>query len=69
MFVEALHRQPYIEYLLDLLLSDSVEERAFVVAEYGKEVKKIEQRISEFTARHSAGCDERSRSHSAGTER
>ena len=69
LFVEALHRQPYIEYLLDMLLSDSVEERAFVVAEYGKEVKKIEQRISEFTASHPAGCDERSRSHSAGTER
>ena len=50
LFVEALHRQPYIEYLLDLLLSDSIEERAFVVAEYGKEVRKIEQRISEFIA-------------------
>lgn len=50
LFVEALHRQPYIEYLLDLLLSDSIEERAIVVAEYGKEVRKIEQRISEFIA-------------------
>ena len=69
LFVEALHRQPYIEYLLDLLLSDSIEERAIVVAEYGKEVRKIEQRISEFTASHPAGCDERSRSHSARTER
>ena len=48
LFVEALHRQPYIEYLLDLLLSDSIEERAFVVAEYGKEVKKIEQRLSKL---------------------
>ena len=44
LFVEALHRQPYIAYLLDLLLSDSIEERAFVVVEYGKEVRKIEQR-------------------------
>ena len=69
LFVEALHRQPYIEYLLDLLLSDSIEERAIVVAEYGKEVRKIEQRISEFIASHPAGCDERSRSHSARTER
>ena len=69
LFVEALHRQPYIEYLLDLLLSDSIEERAFVVAEYGKEVRKIEQRISEFISSYPAGCDERSRSHSAGTER
>ena len=28
LFVEALHRQPYIEYLLNILLSDSIEERA-----------------------------------------
>ena len=69
LFVEALHRQPYIEYLLDILLSDSIEERASVVAEYGKEVKKIEQRISEFTASHPAGRHERSRSLSAGAER
>ena len=69
LFVEALHKKSYVEYLLDSLLSDSIEERAFVVAEYGKEVRKIEQRISEFTASHPAGCDERSRSHSAGTER
>ncbi len=70
LFVEALHRQPYIEYLLDILLSDSIEERASVVAEYGKEVKKIEQRISEFTASYPAGpCFEHSRSLSAGAER
>ena len=69
LFVEALHKKSYVEYLLDSLLSDSIEERAFVVAEYGKEVRKIEQRISEFTASHPAGCDERSRSHSDGTER
>ena len=69
LFVEALHRQPYIEYLLDILLSGSMEERASVVAEYGKEVRKIEQRISEFTASHPAGRHERSRSLSAGAER
>ena len=50
LFVEALHKKSYVEYLLDSLLSDSIEERAFVVVEYGKEVRKIEQRISEFTA-------------------
>ena len=69
LFVESLHRQPYIEYLLDLLLSDSIEERAIVVAEYGKEVRKIERRISEFTASHPAGRHERSRSLSTGAER
>lgn len=69
LFVEALHKKSYIEYLLDIFLSGSIEERASVVAEYGKEVRKIEQRISEFTASNPAGCYERSRGHSAGTER
>ena len=68
-FVEALQRKSYTEYLLDILLSGSMEERACVVAEYGKEVRKIEQRISEFTASHPAGRHERSRSLSAGAER
>ena len=62
LFVEALQKKPYTEYLLDILLSGSMEERACVVAEYGKEVRKIEQRISEFTASHPAGRHERSRS-------
>ena len=62
-------KKPYTEYLLDILLSGSMEERACVVAEYGKEVRKIEQRISEFTASHPAGRHERSRSLSAGAER
>ncbi len=60
LFMEALHKKPYTEYLLDILLSGSVEERASIVAEYGKEVRKIEQRISEFTASHTAGRHERS---------
>ena len=69
LFVEALQKKPYTEYLLDILLSGSMEERACVVAEYGKEVRKIEQRISEFTASHPAGRHECSRSLSAGAER
>ena len=36
LFVEALQRNHYTEYLLDILLSGSMEERASVVAEYGK---------------------------------
>ena len=41
---------------MDILLSGGMEERACVVAEYGKEVRKIEQRISEFTASHPAAA-------------
>ena len=69
LFVEALQKKPYTEYLLDILLSGSMEERVCVVAEYGKEVRKIEKRISEFTASHPADRHERSRSISAGAER
>ena len=52
--MEALQKKPYTEYLLDILLSGSMEERACVVAEYGKEVRKIEQRISEFIVHNSS---------------
>lgn len=69
LFVEALQQKSYIEYLLDTLLSDRIEERAAVVAGCGKEVRKIEQRISEFTASHPAGCDERRRRYAADPER
>ena len=41
LFVEALQKIPYTEYLLDILLSGSMEERACVVAEYGKEVRRL----------------------------
>ena len=69
LFIEALQKKAHTEYLLDILLSGTTKERAFVVAEHGKEVRKIEQRISEFRASHPAGRDERSRSLSAGAER
>ena len=61
LFVEALQKKAHTEYLLDILLSGSMEERACVVAKYGKEVRKIEQRISEFTASHPASRHERMR--------
>ena len=50
LFVEALQRLDYIEYLLDGLLSDDLRERAAIVTEYGKEVRAIEQRISGLAA-------------------
>ena len=48
LFVEALQKKPYTEYLLDILLSGSMEERASVVAEYGKEVRKIEREAMKY---------------------
>lgn len=50
LFVEALQRKSYIEYLLDVLLYGSLEERKALVADQRKEVIKLEQRITELSA-------------------
>ena len=50
MFAEALYKKNYIEYLLDILLYGSLEERKALVAEQRKEVLKLEQRIAELSA-------------------
>ena len=68
LFVETLQKQDYIGYLLDVLLSGTMEEKAAVVAEQGKEVIRIEQRISEFAASHPAGRHERSGLAHTGTD-
>lgn len=48
LFVEALQKKDHIEYLLDVLLYEPMEERAALVRDYGKEVIKLEQRLSEL---------------------
>jgi hypothetical protein len=50
LFVEALQKKDHIEYLLDVLLYDSIEERAALIKDYGKEVMKLERRLSELGA-------------------
>ena len=50
LFAEALYKKNYIEYLLDILLYGSLEERKALVAEQRKEVLKLEQRIAELSA-------------------
>ena len=47
LFVEALQRKSYTEYLLDSFLDGSPEERWELVAQQGREVMKLEQRIAE----------------------
>ena len=69
LFVEALQRLDYIEYLLDGLLSDDLRERAAIVTEYGKEVRTIEQRISGLAAAGSGGREERAGQRRADAER
>lgn len=49
-FVEALQKLPYLEYLLDELLSGDLQERAAIINNYEKEVRDIEQRIRNLSA-------------------
>ena len=48
LFVEAMHQRDYVEYLLDLLLFGSKEDKAQVIIEKGKGVIELEKRIREF---------------------
>jgi len=48
LFVEAMHKRDYVEYLLDLLLYGSKEDKAFVLIDKGKEVDDLERRIRDF---------------------
>ena len=59
LFVEALHKTSYIEYLLDTLIDGSLEERQALVAEQRNEVMKLEQRIAGHTAKHERGRSQR----------
>ena len=49
LFVEALQKKDHIEYLLDVLLYEPIEKRAALIKDYGKEVIKLEQRLSELS--------------------
>ena len=50
LFVEAMLRREYVEYLLDSLLYSSKEDRAEILIEKGKEVNELEKRIREYEA-------------------
>ena len=54
-----LEKKSYIEYLLDILLYDTPEEKKALVAEQRKEVMKLEQRIAGHTAEHDRGRSQR----------
>ena len=55
LFVEALQKQDYVDYLLDVLLSPDMEERAALIIDCGKEVSNLERRMAELAARDTAG--------------
>ena len=62
LFVEALQRISYTEYLLDILLYGEIEEKAALIAAQGKEVLRLEQRISEIAAGN-AGSSQKNDGH------
>ena len=55
LFVEALQRESHIEYLLDVLLYGTADEKKALVAEQRKEVIRLERRFAEHTAWHDRG--------------
>ena len=59
MYNVELEKKSYIEYLLDILLYDTPEEKKALVAEQRKEVMKLEQRIAGHTAEHDRGRSQR----------
>ena len=44
LFVEAVQKSDYVEYLLDVLLSGSIEEKKALIADHEKEMTKLEKR-------------------------
>lgn len=51
-FIEALKNITRIEYLLDVLLSGSMEDKAELFIDCGKEIKDIERKITESSTRY-----------------
>lgn len=49
LFEEALQRKNYTEYLVDILLYGTLEEKKVLVTKQKKEVVKLEQRITEWS--------------------
>ena len=68
-FTEALQNISRLEYLMDVLLSGDIQERASLITGHGKEVRNLERRMAELTAGDSAGSKEHGRKHRAAPER
>ncbi len=68
-FTEALQNMSRLEYLMDVLLSGELPERAALVTDCGKEVRNLERRMAELAAGDTAGNKEHGRKHRAAPER
>lgn len=68
-FVEALQNMSRVEYLMDVLLSGDIRERAELITGHGKEVRNLERRMAELAATDTAESKEHGRKHRADPER
>ena len=68
-FVEALQNMSLVEYLMDVLLTGDIQERAALITGHGKEVRNLERRMAEFIASDTAGNSEHGRHRRASPER
>ena len=68
-FTEALQNMSRLEYLMDVLLSGELPERAALITDCGKEVRNLERRMAELTAGNTAGTKEHGRQRRAAPER
>ena len=68
LFVEALQKQSHVEYLLDVLLFGETEEKAALIADYGKDVIQLEQRMAELAAADAARTKKHHERHAATPE-
>lgn len=51
-FCEALKETDHVEYMLDILLTGDISDRAFLIADYGRKVIEIDRRLKQFRARN-----------------
>lgn len=51
-FCEALKETDHVEYMLDILLTGDISDRAFLIADYGRKVIEIDRRLKQFGSRN-----------------
>lgn len=51
-FCEALKETDHVEYMLDILLTGDISDRAFLIADYGRKVIEIDRRLKQFKSRN-----------------
>ena len=66
--MEALQKQAHVENLLDVLLFGETEEKAALIADYGKDLIQLEQRMAELAAADAARTKKHHERHATAPE-